>query len=123
MTAGFIYVVEAKTGEVKVGFSASPEARISTLRQSSPTPLRPIAIWPGTRRQELDIHAALSASWKQYEWYNRTLQVDDFLASLDGKKMPVTDWESIGFRSKAEKRAAHNEALRAAKARKKERVP
>lgn len=75
-TSGFIYVIQAENFQrYKIGFSKHPEQRIAQLQTGSPFKLNLIASWPGTERQEKQIHFNLSHCRQAGEWFE--------IASLD----------------------------------------
>jgi hypothetical protein len=76
---GFVYVIGQLdgTGPVKIGWSFSPEARLSQLQVGSPVRLLLIGSVPGTVEDEQALHARLAAYRLHGEWFSRSPAVED----------------------------------------------
>lgn len=71
---GFVYLVRNnRNGYVKIGFSVSPKAREATLQSEEPD-LEMIATWPGTMREEADLHLRYSHLRIRGEWFKLSPQ-------------------------------------------------
>lgn len=67
---GFIYALKAGA-EVKLGFtSKSPARRIRQLQTGQALPLELVALVPGTRLDERQLHARLRAARIRGEWFD-----------------------------------------------------
>lgn len=68
MKPGYVYFVAA-TGRIKIGFTAHPEHRLSSLQRHDMERLTLIATIPGTRALELEIQRRLAAYRLRHEWF------------------------------------------------------
>lgn len=65
----WIYLLEAQTGEIKIGCSNDPWGRLYTMVASSPCPIALIAKWPGSFKDEKALHAKYEAHRVYREWF------------------------------------------------------
>ena len=79
-----VYFVRARTGHVKIGYSASPVVRMNQLRNGSPVSLELLGVVPGDSTTEAEFHARLVGSWSHGEWFNPTNEVLAFIADTLG---------------------------------------
>lgn len=70
---GWVYLVEAgRGGPVKVGWARDPERRLKTLQTGHPEQLSLLAVIPGTRHLEAEIHRKLGRNANRGgEWFAR----------------------------------------------------
>ena len=77
----FVYLLEAATGEIKIGCSDDPWRRREAIDRSSPQPVRLIAKWGGSPEEERGLHARFRVLCIHREWYRNegdlTAFVDD----------------------------------------------
>lgn len=67
---GWVYLIEDPAlGAIKVGWSKDPERRLSALQTSHAGELTLLAVIPGTKRLELDIHRKLIFARRYGEWF------------------------------------------------------
>ncbi len=65
-----LYAVENKDlGAVKIGFSKSPRARLTSLDGASPSPLGPLRVRGGSRWDERAAHLIFRKNHIRGEWY------------------------------------------------------
>lgn len=99
---GFVYVVEACNGLVKIGWSLKPETRVAIINCHSPIPCRLVAMWKSPLESEMQWHRTLAACRHHNEWYENDGAVADLLSAVRGlgvKEIP--DWDSIAPTSRA----------------------
>lgn len=66
----FLYFAqEGDDGPIKIGVSAAPQTRLSSLQVSNPRPLRILATRPGTGEDERRLHVALAQYRIRGEWF------------------------------------------------------
>ena len=70
---GWVYLIEAgKGGPVKVGWAKDPQRRMSNLQAGHPEQLSLLAVIPGTRHLEGEIHRKLGRHANRGgEWFDR----------------------------------------------------
>ena len=81
---GVIYVIEAVgCRRVKIGFTkGDPADRCAQLQTGAPFPLRVVTSFPGTMRDESDLHARFAVHRiEQTEWFLYSPEVEFFLRS------------------------------------------
>jgi hypothetical protein len=64
------YVIEADTGQLKVGIALHPQQRLKELQTGSPVPLRLLGTIPGGRAVEKLLHDTFKEHRLQGEWYS-----------------------------------------------------
>lgn len=79
MIEGNIYLIgTAEPLAVKVGFTTKdPRARLKQLQTGNPTRLRLIGWYPGTQRDERELHERLAAYRISGEWFRLEKGADD----------------------------------------------
>lgn len=78
----FLYFVQEMTnGPVKIGVSAAPLTRLSSLQVSNPRQLKMLGIRPGSHADEIDLHRRLAEHRIRGEWFNPAAEV---LAAITG---------------------------------------
>lgn len=95
-----LYVIQAKTGQIKVGLSMHPSERVEQFRIGSPVPIRLIAILgPGNRLDEINLQRSLDGDHSHGEWFLGE-KASAFATSVMGCGLTsVADWPpaSTGF--------------------------
>lgn len=110
-----VYLVEAKNGLIKIGFSNNPEGRVITINSHSAIPVRLIAYWPGSRREENSLHKRFGASRTHCEWFALTPDLSAFVDERRGLGVKrVIDWHEAEYSGKLERNARGRERQRAA---------
>lgn len=105
---GFIYAVQAETGEIKIGFTSTPTTRLSSLSTACPTKLTKLLLVRGDKSDEAAIHNALGKFRIRGEWFSASPEVVETIAEMratQGVAYPRDD----GRR----KKASHNAEVRA----------
>ena len=70
---GWVYfAASGEDGPVKIGWAKDPEKRLHSLQTGHPEELDLIALIPGTRHLEADIHRRLWKSRLRGEWFDRS---------------------------------------------------
>lgn len=69
LTAGVYFVQQGNDGPIKIGVSGNVDKRIRSLSTSSPLPLRLLAVLPGGRGEEQELHKRLAAHRLGGEWF------------------------------------------------------
>jgi hypothetical protein len=81
-----IYFVQRGTdGPVKIGKAVDPHARVRALQTANPEPLTLLAVAPGNRRREAQIHRRLASFRINGEWYK---PVPELFAVIDELATP-----------------------------------
>lgn len=107
MSVKFAYLIEARSGEVKIGCSASPSARAASIAQSSPCEVRLIAQWPATFRDERAFHQRFSDCRTYREWFTPTGSLANFVDQMRGIGVSeIADWNGPFSESQAAREAA-----------------
>ena len=92
-----IYIIgEEGTDQVKVGISSVPPLRVNGLQTGNPRNLILLAIWPGTKEDEANLHSKLAPSHARGEWFT----ANDYIHKLIQKHPapPLPPKRSGGFR-------------------------
>jgi Meiotically up-regulated gene 113 len=67
---GFVYFAKADPeGPIKIGWSANPIQRIRSLNASAPSEIRLLAMFPGAKRDEWELHGELEQHRLRGEWF------------------------------------------------------
>lgn len=74
-----LYVIQASTGEIKIGKAADPLKRLATLQTGSPVPLKLVRVVDGAGRIEGALHRRLRNFRLHGEWFTA-----DALIAFDG---------------------------------------
>lgn len=105
--SGFVYVIEAQIGLIKIGCAASPESRLATVRCHSPVLARLIAKWPGTLCDEHRLHRRFRAQRSHSEWFRIEGALLSFVAEISGRGLEAIEpWSEISFATREERRAS-----------------
>lgn len=100
-----VYLIESECGRIKLGSSSSPERRLATFSAQSPRPLRLIAKWPGSTRDEQAIHRRFRAYRTHNEWFRPEGEFGEFVAWKRGDGVDeITDWVTLTWSEKREQR-------------------
>lgn len=77
---GYVYFIQSSHGgPIKIGFSTNPEHRLATLQTANPHPLKLLAVLPGIKETEKDLHAMFGRSKHHGEWYEATRDLIRFI--------------------------------------------
>jgi hypothetical protein len=68
-----IYIIHCD-GYCKIGYSSTPEKRLSELQVGSPHPLTMVGVAPGTRDDEVQLHMKYADFWIRGEWFLLTAE-------------------------------------------------
>lgn len=106
---GFVYVIEAQSGLIKIGFSNNPASRAYTVRQHSPVPVRLIAKWQGQVSDELAEHSRFEAYRSHNEWFHVEGEVAEFVRSVFGRglDLPPEEFETLLHSATLERKKAY----------------
>lgn len=75
MSIGFVYTIHAVgANQVKIGYSADPDQRLSRLQTGSATELELVATWKATDQDERELHRILAEFRTQGEWFRLSPQ-------------------------------------------------
>jgi Meiotically up-regulated gene 113 len=81
-----VYVISAGDLEfVKIGFTASFEQRLRSLKTASHADPVVHVVIPGTRSLERDLHARFASARQNREWFRLTPEIEAFIASERAK--------------------------------------
>jgi hypothetical protein len=77
---GFVYFIGC--GDyVKIGFSRKPDVRIDTLSTANPVNVAVLAVFPGSRAHEAQIHHRFEEFRHRGEWFRRSAPIEDVIAN------------------------------------------
>lgn len=79
----FVYLLEARSGEIKIGCSEDPWRRRTTIDICSPQPVCLIAKWAGSNEEERELHHRFRSLSIHREWYRNEGDLTEF---VDGKR-------------------------------------
>lgn len=80
---GYVYAIRsALTGDVKIGFSCDPPARLLALQTATSEALELVGVVPGGRALERELHARFASWRKQGEWFAPSPDLDAWIASI-----------------------------------------
>lgn len=95
----YVYFIQAQvTGLIKIGYSVDPRMRLINMATMSPEPLVLLAIHPGGRDLEGQLHRRFSRSRTHGEWFRPTRGILDFIASAREQISPPKEFEMISAR-------------------------
>jgi transcriptional regulator with XRE-family HTH domain len=81
--AGTIYFIqEEEQGNIKIGYSATPNARMKQLQTGNSWTLKLLKTFPGTQREEKMLHERFKSCRILGEWYGASRSLLDFIESL-----------------------------------------
>lgn len=83
-----LYVIGPATGPVKIGISGAAVVRLRALQTGHPRKLFIHAEVPGGEAEEQHVHWFLASSKLEGEWFDRTDEVNRFIALLS-ERVPV----------------------------------
>ena len=82
---GFIYLIGADgSDKVKIGFSNAPDSRLLELQTGSPVALRVLALIPGTRGKEVEIHERFAVHRSHGEWFRDHPSIRELFRLVEG---------------------------------------
>ncbi|WP_377297765.1 GIY-YIG nuclease family protein [Rhizobium sp. SGZ-381] len=85
---GGVYFVRAlKAKRIKIGFAASPLARMLSLFTGSPETYQLAAVIPGDRKIEAYMHDWFKGSRAKGEWFDESSILLDFISSASSNPM------------------------------------
>lgn len=96
--AGAVYFVEAVTlGRIKIGKAVCARTRFRTLRAMSPDTLALLGVinTPNSGALERELHLRFAASRCHGEWFEKTDELMQFIASEIGTVKPERHWREI----------------------------
>lgn len=76
-----IYFIRAQTGDIKIGYSATPERRLSSMQTGSPVSLELVALIPGSKQDERHLHEQFAGQRNRGEWFTPSAELDALIAS------------------------------------------
>lgn len=88
-----LYFIETLCAErhIKIGVAANVRARMGKMQMDSPYTLRLIKRIEGAAKMEAEIHERFCEACLGGEWFERTDELEDFIARLDGTPYLETD--------------------------------
>ncbi|WP_040620347.1 GIY-YIG nuclease family protein [Rhodovulum sp. PH10] len=111
----YVYVVEAMCGLVKIGHSIDPASRVTTICQHSASPVRLIAMWPGTLADETDLHRLHANLRSHNEWFRLEHGLAAFVDRVRGIGVDrVPDWPEVMVLPTLERRERKSARIKAA---------
>jgi hypothetical protein len=84
MTQTFCYIIEAENGMAKIGVSAKPHGRLTTVAGHSPVCVRLVAMWPGSTQDERRLHERFSDYRRFREWFEIAGDLEAFILEQRG---------------------------------------
>lgn len=72
---------------VKIGFSETPQKRISSIQVSLPTKLRVLMIIKGGRKLEKQLHKRFAHLRSNGEWFKINEEIEDYLAEMEDQDL------------------------------------
>lgn len=96
MKKGFVYLIEAENGIVKLGFTRNPTFRIIFFQLHSPVFVRTIALWPGEQKDEFTFHREFAEYRSHSEWFFCRGRFADFVESRRGQGVEaIQSWDDL----------------------------
>jgi hypothetical protein len=84
---GHVYFIQqGEGGAIKIGYSATPEKRLLSLKTASPFPLRLLKIIEGGKTLERELHQRFAALHIDGEWFNPNSELLEYIESLEALK-------------------------------------
>lgn len=78
-----IYFIHAKgTRLVKIGYAADPWRRLNKIQCDTPRTVKMLAVEPGGREREDELHVQFKASRHRGEWFLLTDDLKEYIAQL-----------------------------------------
>ena len=85
-----IYFIQFGTdGPIKIGTAVDPIVRLRTLQTGTPEPLTLLAVVPGGRTREAEVHRALAHHRRSGEWFEPDDEVFEFVRTLQSPEYVV----------------------------------
>lgn len=81
MLPGYVYFIWAGN-RVKVGFSANPFSRLSSLKTSISSPIEKFIVVPGTMAAEQRLHRRFEKHHSHGEWFKPTKAMEQVIARM-----------------------------------------
>lgn len=78
--AGYVYLLYARNlGTVRIGWTSRPNRRPDEISPSTPSPVHYLALLPGTRDDEMQLHYKFSHLYQHGSWYRYTEEMYNFV--------------------------------------------
>jgi hypothetical protein len=85
-TTTYVYFIQEKAGgPIKIGFSKDPQKRLSEIQTGYPRELMILAIMPGGRVQEREIHRRFGMNRMFGEWFKDDEKLMKFVLEVRSK--------------------------------------
>ena len=93
---GFVYVLEAENGLVKIGYSVTPEKRERISQTHSPVRVRMIAFWKADQDEEFDLHRRFEDYREHGEWFRYVGEIAAWVDRVRGTNvLQITQWSDL----------------------------
>lgn len=87
-----IYFIQSgPDGPIKIGKAVDPQKRLQTLQIGTHETLRLLAVIPGDRKREAEIHRHLKAHRHRGEWFAATAEVLAYISGLRDVEYEMID--------------------------------
>jgi hypothetical protein len=93
---GYVYFIGPEKGDVKIGYSKNPWARVKDIQTATTKQLRVLATARTTEYSEASIHALFSAHRKAGEWFVRCQEINSVINALSTKEI-ITQQELVSY--------------------------
>lgn len=93
-----IYFLSNGIGQVKIGYSTTPQKRVKELQTAHPQTLELMAVCPGDAAREAEYHTKYSCYHINREWFreNRDMSIEiEVLRSMYSLDLTDNDYQSI----------------------------
>lgn len=95
--SGYVYFIGGKSGDVKIGYSKNPWARVTDIRsESGRKNIEVLATVRTSSRSEVAVHDLLAAFRKEYEWFERVGVIEAAIHACVSNKLN-TEEELLAF--------------------------
>jgi T5orf172 domain len=94
-----------ENGAIKIGYSHDPKQRLRTLRAEFQWDIVPLAVIPGTRVEEKEIHERFRRDFVGCEWFRPSESLMAYIATLppaqfsikkgEGRKPGPKNWKNV----------------------------
>lgn len=88
MSGPYVYLLEAASGEIKIGCSVDPITRWKTIAASSPCFINLVAMWPGSFNEERALHKRFGSLRSYREWFRNEGDLASFVEAKRGQNVP-----------------------------------
>lgn len=78
----YVYFIGGETGNVKIGYSKNPWARLKDIQSTWPEKLRVVATVRTTENSEINVHKMFHDLRVNGEWFTRSALIDDVLSAI-----------------------------------------